>query len=157
MAETPAACAEAAAAVGAPAPDAAPGAVGSAGLQPSEAEQGMPAAADVGVAGTEEAGEDQAALQAAVLLFCRAGGQPYTFCGRLLPAVVGGLPAGAAQSGGGPSSCCITWELADADALLAGGSAAAQLPLPVLRVSGGRHHPATCTQQEAPADTVRAD
>jgi hypothetical protein len=51
----------------------------------------------------------------AVLLFCRAGGEPYTFCGRLVVAEVS-----APADGGGARSagCCITWQLSDAGELL---------------------------------------
>lgn len=52
-----------------------------------------------------------------VLLFCRAGSQPYIFCGRLQAADVD-----AAASGSGAR---ITWSLADAEALLLGGGGAA--------------------------------
>lgn len=60
--------------------------------------------------------------KAAVLLFCRAGSNPYVFCGRLQLAAAGGLSAQAAAAAApSDSGVSLTWELADAAALLGVG------------------------------------
>ena len=89
-------------------------------LAAAASDPGAPEAAEAPALPGGEAAEgngDATPRRSAVLLFCRAGGAPYTFCGRLLPAAVSSPPAD--QLSIRSAGCCITWQLADADALLA--------------------------------------
>lgn len=65
-------------------------------------------------------GAAAATAQAAVLLFCRAGGSPYVFAGRLVLAGVEELAPQAEPAAADGGSTCLLWQLVDAPSLLGG-------------------------------------
>lgn len=71
--------------------------------------------------GSSGGGGGDAPQPRSVLLFCRAGSQPYVFCGRLLAAATD--TGDSAGSGG--NGLHVTWALADTAAMLAGGGSPA--------------------------------